>query len=473
MPDPRSRVERGHGPRHVPRRGRAPTRSTRCTTRTARSTTAALRYDGLVRDAPPLELVHLGLGPDGHTASLFPGSAALDETEPLRGVQRRRPPPAPAPDVHVPGARPRRGSSSSPSPERRSTRRSQRIRDGEDLPAGRVDADEVRVARGRSRLRAPPSLSTMRRESPRREKRGSRSARARSTSSSPRPLACGTPGTAPGHLLPEGLHPAHDAVSRPLRLLHVRQAARPARPPLSRRSTTCWPSRATVPRRVPRGAVHARRGPRGALPGGRRVARRARVRVHRRLRRTPPRARCSRRRACSPTRTPARCPAPSSSGSARSARRQGMMIETLAARLGEPGGPAPRRARQDARAAPRHPRRRRRGARPVHHRDPRRHRRDPRRADRRAARDPREPRPPRSRAGGHRPELPAQARHRDAPRPRRATRRVPLDDRRRPPRARPDDAPPGAAEPQRRPRRARSPPASTTGAASRPSPPTT
>jgi 6-phosphogluconolactonase len=42
---------------------------------------AALAYDGELREVPPLDLVHLGLGPDGHTASLFPGTDALAERE--------------------------------------------------------------------------------------------------------------------------------------------------------------------------------------------------------------------------------------------------------------------------------------------------------------------------------------------------------------------------------------------------------
>ena len=128
----------------------------------------------------------------------------------------------------------------------------------------------------------------------------------------------------------------------------------------------------------------------------------------------------------------------------------GMMLETTSRRLFDREGPgAPRVAGQGPGGAAAGARGRRPAQRPLHHRHPGRHRRDRRRARRLDLRDPPRRAAVRQRAGGDRPELPRQARHRDAPRGRPRARGVRRHDRGEPDRAGAEDAHPGAAEPGR------------------------
>jgi len=56
---------------------------------------AARRYERALREKGPLDLALLGMGPDGHVCSLFPGHAMLAEKERLVGVIEDSPKPPP------------------------------------------------------------------------------------------------------------------------------------------------------------------------------------------------------------------------------------------------------------------------------------------------------------------------------------------------------------------------------------------
>ena len=192
----------------------------------------------------------------------------------------------------------------------------------------------------------------------------------------------------PGHVLAQGVHPAHDAVPRPVRLLHLRQGARPRRARRTSRPTKC----SRIARRGAELGCHEAlftlgEAPEARYPAGRGMARGQRVRVDGRLPR--------RRRAQLVLDETGLLPHANAGALAQDdlerlravSPSQGMMIETLAARLGEPGGPhygapdkTPERRLATLEAAGR-------AARAVHHRHPRRHRRDAGRAGRRAGRD--------------------------------------------------------------------------------------
>lgn len=103
---------------------------------------AALAYDGLVRSAPPIDLVHLGLGPDGHTASLFPGSPTLEETERFVVAAGDDAHPHPRLTFTFPAiARSRLVVVTVAGADKHDV--IERIRAGEDLPAARIRGDRV------------------------------------------------------------------------------------------------------------------------------------------------------------------------------------------------------------------------------------------------------------------------------------------------------------------------------------------
>jgi 6-phosphogluconolactonase len=103
---------------------------------------AALAYDELVRTSPPIDLIHLGLGPDGHTASLFPGSPTLAESARLVVPAGDAEHPHPRLTFTFPAiARGRLVVLTVAGPDKRDA--VERIRAGEDLPAARIRGERV------------------------------------------------------------------------------------------------------------------------------------------------------------------------------------------------------------------------------------------------------------------------------------------------------------------------------------------
>ena len=103
------------------------------------------RYQLLVGEVGHFDVIHLGVGPDGHTASLFPGSAALD-ADPGRLVAMNRDPTGRNPfdrmTLTLSGISRARLVLFTVTGEAK-RQAMQAIADGADLPAARVRAERV------------------------------------------------------------------------------------------------------------------------------------------------------------------------------------------------------------------------------------------------------------------------------------------------------------------------------------------
>jgi 6-phosphogluconolactonase len=103
---------------------------------------AARSYDDLVRAAAPIDVVHLGLGPDGHTASLFPDSPVLDESQRFVVATGDAAHPQPRLTFTFPAiARARLVIVTVTGADKRDA--VERIRAGEELPGARIRAERV------------------------------------------------------------------------------------------------------------------------------------------------------------------------------------------------------------------------------------------------------------------------------------------------------------------------------------------
>jgi 6-phosphogluconolactonase len=99
-------------------------------------------YEAIVRDLLPIDVIHLGMGPDGHTASLFPGSPALEEQDRLVVETGDDLHPHPRMTLTYPGLKASRLILFTVSGEKK-REMFHKIKNGENYPAAHVEAPNI------------------------------------------------------------------------------------------------------------------------------------------------------------------------------------------------------------------------------------------------------------------------------------------------------------------------------------------